>query len=1807
LKERTLLLAWAGLILSVVGSSVHAGSAAKIAAPFKSLSQRSDGCLVEYEHRPISSTTIEIDGQAHALYTDEATITGHDEGKPQLPVEVLSLGTPFDAAVTVTLIEPEYDLVQNQLIAPIPSYALSADSSMVPSYKKDQAAYSLNAFYPQTQIFVERSFTLRQQHISTIRLFPYQYNAVTKTLRRLLKAKLDVRFIPTGGNSATVAHAASPGSDPYFEHVYKSLIWNYEQSKQWRQTISTPAPPPDSTRDWFQTGRDYYRIWIANDGWYRVTKADIAAAGGDPSQLDVTTAKVYTRGAEIPIVIRPDSTIEFYAMRKYGDSTYYDYYTDTNAYWLTWGGTPGLRYTSVTQPGGTPSSNVQSSLTTRHFEQNSGNPFNGVGNEVFENDDVPGETWYWDYYFPNTQISHNFVLDSIDAAAGSMARVRVWFYGMTFVSPPPPIGYQARVWINDSLVGDKSWPQRTGALFDVAFPIAWLKNGTNTLTVASVDIGVTVSKFGLDWFEIDYPRFLKAADNQLTFNAQPPTGGGVVLFTVSNFSTPQIDVFDMTGKRQITGATITGNTTTGYSIAFKDTLSVAKKYTVLCSSGQFAVLPMVKKQFSDIRVNTQGADYIIVTNKKFRPAAEQLAAHRHSINGVRTAIIEAQEIYDEFNYGVFSAYPIKRFLRYAYQHWPPRAPAYLLMLGGACVDTHRWMVTTPNYNFVPGYGIFPTGDNWFACFGDSLTFLPSLMIGRISVADSMHALRMVSKVMQYENYPLGAWNKNYMAITGGQEASEIVTFGYLSNATISTYLTTPPLGGSTYRAYRTTVGALVDGTRSQEMQNVVNNGVVFINYLGHASGQVWALDFGNPNNLQNTNGQWPFLATVSCNVGSFNRESGRSLGEDFVLGDSRGAIAGWGSSGFGFANLGSTLVNNLLWAVTVDSMRDFGGLTTTARYRLWQGSPSNPRVIDQVRLTPLLGDPLSKLAIPLRPDLALTPSSLTVNKGILSANDSTLNVRVDVNNYGLVAPDSTALRLTDTFNGQTNFILNDKKSPPTFYRDSIFVPWDPSSQVGRHTLVAVADPNNTIPEVNESNNTASLDQYVYANLLAVVKPLNSMAVPPGVQTLVVTGPIGLDSISLQYFFELDTVDTFNSPFRDSVGPIAPGVVSGQWSTRSLANGRVYFWRARTMLAGVVGNWITSAFITSTDLPVSPIVRWRENSPKQFKRDQLAGATASDSGATIAPNFSVQLTARSLGQRNGSQPNYYSSLQANDTRMDGLPWIWGRGFLGLRVDHLTGRYFFKAFDQPTVAAQADTLWDFIRSTPVGNYLAFAAIVDARTNVSESVYIALESLGSTRIRQVQAGQSWALISRKGSSGPLITPLEGLTNDSVVISLVAPGYFTAPNGTITSTGMSIPSSWDSFHWRRGVQPGVTEAHVALLGVRGNGVVDKLRAIPMDTTDVSLAFLTARTAGPAYTTFKSTVYFSTTNTQYSPVLKDWWVDFTPPADLAISARTIGTADVTIEKGNALNLPVTVYNIGFQPADTVLITVSMYDKYNKARPIAFGQVESIPVNGSMTTTIPISTTNFSRRVTLQVAVAPTASKKDLVADNNVAYYTFNVVGSQSAAVRFFADGVQLMDGDYISPKPKVVVQLVDRDKSAGGNQTVHFFVDKALVSNQSNVANGDSYQGTSVNDLPFAPELSNGRHELVAKVIRIGELGEIDSLEQTVMVNVLGESRIMQLLNYPNPFARETEFTFMLTGTRPPEELTVRVFTIAGRKIREIVIPQSQLQIGFNRVAWDGHDNDGEEIANGYYLYQVSVKTNGKTVSEIGKLVKVR
>jgi hypothetical protein len=1759
--------------VSVAGAVSHGGG-----PTFKLLAQTQNHWSVEYTPGSFPRTPLSIAGEIYQSFGSDAISGMTTVGAPQIPVECLTVGVPWGSMVEASLVDPVYEDQSGVLVAPCPGHVVDDDHQTTASYVVDKGAYAQNRFLPSKSLISEPPITVRQQRIATIRIAPYLYNPSTRHLRRLVKARLDINLVRDSSVSQQrISTLESPGSDPLFENVYKSLMWNYEEAKSWRASANIPGVQ-DATRDWFNLGQKYYRVPIAVDGWYRLTAQDLNAVGvavTDPSRL-----QMFYKGKEIPILVREDSSICFYGRRNYGDTTYDDFYTDTSSFWLTSGNQEGLRYVPTSTGLGGDVAARHSSPATIHQEENT-DYYEGTGEaEITNNGTVPGEGWVWEYYYPGTTLTHTFMLDSIDAGQGTAA-VRVRLCGTTLHSITPD--HHAQMWVNDSLAGEIDFDGRAGVVFSRSIPTAWLVQGVNQLRIASSPTANSINQFYLDWYEIDYPRILRTVDGQLTFTLGPGAPGRA---SISGLPGPEVDVVDISTGRLMHDVLVTGDSSAGFTATFQDTLSSFRHYMVCAHGAEKPCSIMPSKIFMDLRSSPAGADYIIVTHADFLPAAQRLAVERHSFNGVRTAVADVQDIYDEFNYGEASASAIKAYLRNAYATWPAPAPVYLLLLGDASWDPHRYMKTSTRTDYVPAYGV-PAGDNWYGCFDPVDSMISSLAIGRVCVQNPAQAAAVVDKLIGFDRTPLGDWDKRFMFITGGNTAYEQADFNATTESQIGSYVSPAPVGGTALRVYKSSP-SVIDGEHKEEMRSYVKEGVGFINFLGHSGGRTWGVDIGSPYDMENTNGQLPFVSSVSCNVGAFAEPSGNVLSEDFVLAENRAGIGVWSSSSLGYAYTGSLMVGFFLDGMSKGQLRELGMLTSMARYRLQMSFGSGSITETMLNCTPLQGDPLSRFPLPLQPDLGISPSDISMLYPPGSVQETPSGLKIRLHNYGLVTPDSVQVSVTDVYGGKQSG--QRQRVGPQYHLDSLSIPWATAAEPGKHSIIVSLDPDGVIAEVSKLNNVASIDTYIYMKTLLAIKPVDNAMVTAGTQKLTVglPGPGGVPG--LQVVFELDTVASFSSPYVIRSSPITPGSVSAEWETPSLGADHTLFWRARTVNGEALGSWVVSSFTTSTHPPTPPTVRRFESSAGQFSRDLLDRTVATDSGVTIAPNQPLQLWSRSYGIRGGIANHIYSRIGINDQVIWGYEWEVGQSFMGIRVNEFDGSYLFGTFDVKNDPTRADSLTDFINLTPPGNYIVLSVIFDGHTNVTDSLILAIESIGSTGIRNLLPGQSWAFIGRKGYPGDAI---EQLTNDSAVVSLQVPNFYSYANGTVSSQLLTAPVSWTSFHWRGSMVPGVTTMRMAVLGIRPTGAVDTLKFLPPDSTDIGLGFLNGLQS--QYSGYRFLARLATADALRTPILKEWWSDAELPGDLAISSQSIGSEVNSVARGTALQLPVTVHNLGYRAVDSSRVTVSLYDETNTLRPMLATGVGAISVDSSKTIVVPLATQDLPARSSLRIEVDPISGNQDLSAGNNGADFAFAVTGGSSARVQVSADGVSLMDGDYVSAAPKMLIHLANVEDLGSVHQSLEAFVDGVSIVNQQE------------KDLSFTPSLAMGKHDL-SIVARISNaLGFVDSLRRNLVLNVVDEYRILQLYNYPNPFSGETYFSFVLTGARPPEGGTIRVYTVAGRKIRQIPILQSSLQIGVNKVYWDGRDNDGDEVANGYYFYQVQVTAGEKTESAIGKMVRVR
>jgi len=93
-------------------------------------------------------------------------------------------------------------------------------------------------------------------------------------------------------------------------------------------------------------------------------------------------------------------------------------------------------------------------------------------------------------------------------------------------------------------------------------------------------------------------------------------------------------------------------------------------------------------------------------------------------------------------------------------------------------------------------------------------------------------------------------------------------------------------------------------------------------------------------------------------------------------------------------------------------------------------------------------------------------------------------------------------------------------------------------------------------------------------------------------TLVVANAVDMDEDDLSYLFELDLVNTFDSPAKQTSGAITEGADTTSWVVTALADNTVYYWRVRADDGLAHGPWAQGEFFVNTanDNPTTPTLK-----------------------------------------------------------------------------------------------------------------------------------------------------------------------------------------------------------------------------------------------------------------------------------------------------------------------------------------------------------------------------------------------------------------------------------------------------------------------------------------------------------------------------------------------------------------------------------------------------------------------------------------
>jgi len=687
------------------------------------------------------------------------------------------------------------------------------------------------------------------------------------------------------------------------------------------------AAPPEtpSERQLNLAGRAGVKIQVKRDGWYKVTRSELVKSGLDGS-APARSLQLFADGKEVPILVHgvkrgrlaSNGWIEFYGLERDTLST------DARTYWLIAGDTAGRRI-PVSRPGkprrlASPRSFDYTAVRkgrTTYFPAPDGNPRAFYGQIVL-----------------SEVVTEELILHHQDPAA-KRAVLDITVRGLT----PRPHGL--RISLNGTVIDTFDFAGQIPAKGHFQLSGDLLKEGKNTLSFVSTKGEVDASV--LDEIRLKYAHRYEPDNDTLAFPVHP---GKQV--RVDGFSRRAIRLVDITdpGSPRVLRASVS-KSAAGYAV----TVPPAKRWRrlhALVRAGARRPAAVVANRPSSWHKGDRTADMVIITHRSFQGTLGPLRELREQ-QGLKVAVIDVEDLYDEFSYGAHGPEAIRRFLDSARKNWQ-RAPRFVLLVGDATYDPRNYL-GHGNFDFVPTQMIQTvwvetSSDDWFVDF--DLDGLPEMNLGRLPVRTSAQAATVVAKIVGYERAQRAPSARSALLVG---DANEDFDFSGANERLRTRLAPAMPV-----EVLNRGAGGLSNAAVRQSLLGKLNAGPTLVNYFGHGSAQLWTkagiLQSKDADDLRNAN-SLSFYVMTTCNNGYFTDPTRAGLGEALLRAEGGGAFAVFASSGYVDA-YGQLVLNDELYKILLaDAPTTIGEATTRAKAVV----PD----MDIRRTFALLGDPASRI------------------------------------------------------------------------------------------------------------------------------------------------------------------------------------------------------------------------------------------------------------------------------------------------------------------------------------------------------------------------------------------------------------------------------------------------------------------------------------------------------------------------------------------------------------------------------------------------------------------------------------------------------------------------------------------------------------------------------------------------------------------------------------------------------------------------------------------------------------------------------
>ncbi len=1474
--------------------------------------------------------------------------------------------------------------------------------------------------------------------------------------------------------------------------------------------------------EWINFNQTYYKIKVAENGIYQITYNDLINVGFPVNSVDPRKIQLFFRGAEQSILvvgeqdarIDPADYIVFYGKRNDGQRDanlylaadaqphpYYNLYSDSTAYFLTW------------------------------------QPVSGQGkrmNSFSENNitNIPAETYHWeeklvvftDEYSPGRQYPENTIstlrvyLSSFDYGEGwtgtRIQRGKSTTHAIPaenrFASGPKPK-------VEIMLTGRNNQPHHVtlqvgsnaGTLRDLsAVEFSYIKNYLVTQTIEWADIasGQLLVKMNVNgapdgsadnvsiaYIKLTYPQIINAqADSSKIFTLKNNPSNKSFVQVQNPPSNPLL--LDITSEND------------PLRIGFNMIAGQAEAIVPNTTTGRRLVIGSFKRGFSINKVSFKNftpdnVDYLIVTHASLRQPAgnytdpvQAYADYRATAQGgnYKPLLLNIDQVINQFNYGEISLLGIRNLVKFLLENGNPE---FLFLVGKALTVNYNYYRKAPGAmavaDLVPTGG-YPGSDVAITAGLAGSVEGAALPTGRLNAKSANDVVSYLNKVKEQEARTIqidaqeptsreALWKKNLIHLSGGVTAAELNLFkryiDIFKERAISDYL-----GGKVASVSKTTNNEVELVNISEE----VNKGVSLITFFGHSGGELTDIDIGFVSNDQygyHNKGKYPAIIVNGCNAGNIFSPT-LTFGEDWIVTPNRGALNVMAHSDQGISGTLRRYMEHVYPVAFQDTIymgESIGLIQHEANKRFIAGYSSTTEILlAQVQQMVLQGDPAVSLFGRNKPDYDINNDRIfisSLNGEPITAFSDSFAINLIVRNLGRTSTDSVMLQVNRTLSDGRTIRYDSVYLRPIAYHDTLTytirladMSFDPGTTFGTNQFEVTLNGNAEIEELSVSNNRASIDYFIPLAGTVNILPHDFAIVHTNPVTLVAQAGdiqgITEKGVFRNYQFELDTTTNFNSLFKKQSVINALGVA--QWQANLLENkdSVVYYWRTKFAdpQPGELNEWIQHSFTYIENSPAG----WSQSAVGQLLQNEITGLeheggiwkfieTSNDIsvktfGKSYPSEVNTQLLINNLqyiidAPRLTCRTNSLNAVGFNKASLSPYLIINPGGF-DISDGNSCGRrpQIINTYDEAQITGTQLRLEQLIDAIPAGDYI----VLFSRGNLNYETWPAsslqkLTEIGvsNATINNLKNGEPLIILGKKGGAqGTAIEvsadPTSPLPTTEQEILLSENIKGKFTSGSVLSARVGPAQEWNYMqNLISDIVNPDNKVNLNILGESFQGVRTTLFTDVL-TNSGNIDLSTVDAARFPYLRLKLS---TEDETSFTPAqLKKWLITYTsvPEGILLFDAKN----DLNLQKqeGEQFDTQLLFTNISETDfLDSISVVYTLFNQNQRRSETDTIRLAPLAAKDTAKFNISVSTMGKVGVNDLRVVANPQILNEQDYSNNTISLVDYFIVSKDNInpIIDVAFDGVYILDGDIISPNPFITIDLRDENKFLKKEDTV--------------------------------------------------------------------------------------------------------------------------------------------------------------------------